>query len=131
MNSVRPWSLLVVTLIASACSGGDGSGATKCASESTFTQVQEQIFEARGWTVPAEGEGEVCYVSYYDYTDEAPEELKVPCSEAEGGAELACFAYTDVLLAQDPQSHHSIGDGGRVHHLWERSARARRSGWPR
>jgi len=37
-------------------------------------------FYSGGWDVPAEQEGEVC------------------------------FAYNKVLLAQDPQSHHSIGD---------------------
>jgi len=65
-------------------------------------------FYGGGWTVPAEGEGEVCYVSYYDYTDKIPEQLKVPCSDEQGGPDIDCFAYNDVLLAQDPQSHHDI-----------------------
>ena len=247
MHPVRLWCLLATALLAAACSGGDGARATKCTSESTFGQVQAQIFEARGctlsnchgespqlgldlradvayrnlvnvdsvsgdfkrvfpteedlsllylkvaakaggeslsaqgisggampvgentlneddlgllrawirggapetgivegsrqfagcslegdaapnktqplpppsadegvqfygggWTVPAEGEGEVCYVSYYDYSDKVPDEFKVPCSDAQGGPGIDCFAYNDILLAQDPQSHHSI-----------------------
>jgi len=247
MNRSRHWSLLVVASLISACGGNDGSAATECVSDSTFAQVQEQIFEGRGctssschgdspqagldlradvaydnlvnvasvsgdyrrvfpaeedlsllylkvaakaggeslaaqgisgvpmpvgqdalsdddlellrswirggapeegivegsekfaactlegavapnkiqplppppagdgiqfygggWTVPAEGEGEVCYVTYYDYADRIPDELKVPCGEAQGGPDIECFAYNNVLLAQDPQSHHSI-----------------------
>jgi len=65
-------------------------------------------FYGGGWSVPAEGEGEVCYVSYYDYADKIPDRFKVPCDDAQGGPELECFAYNNVLLAQDPQSHHDI-----------------------
>jgi len=65
-------------------------------------------FYSGGWEVPAEQEGEVCFVTYYDYSDRIPEELKVPCGETQGGPERECFAYNEVLLAQDPQSHHSI-----------------------
>ena len=65
-------------------------------------------FYSGGWTVPAEGEGEVCFVSYYDYSDRIPEEFIVPCGEPQGGPDRDCFVYNEVLLAQDPQSHHSI-----------------------
>lgn len=65
-------------------------------------------FYSGGWDVPAEAEGEVCFVTYYDYSDRIPEELKVPCGEKQGGPARDCFAYNNVLLAQDPQSHHSI-----------------------
>ncbi|MEM7437635.1 MAG: hypothetical protein AAF436_20955, partial [Myxococcota bacterium] len=65
-------------------------------------------FYGGGWTVPAEGEGEVCYVSYYDYADQIPAEFKVPCGDDQGGPDIECFAYNAVLLAQDPQSHHDI-----------------------
>ncbi|MGB5810893.1 MAG: hypothetical protein WBG86_10200, partial [Polyangiales bacterium] len=65
-------------------------------------------FYGGGWTVPAEGEGEVCYVTYYDYSDEVPDRFKVPCGDAQGGPELDCFAYNQILLVQAPQSHHSI-----------------------
>ena len=63
-----------------------------------------------GWDVPPEAEGEVCWVTYYDFSDQVPDEFIVPCDEAQGGAERDCFAYNDILLAQDPQSHHSIVD---------------------
>ncbi|MGB5701968.1 MAG: hypothetical protein WBM48_04050 [Polyangiales bacterium] len=63
-----------------------------------------------GWDVPPESEGEVCFVTYYDFSDQVPEEFKVPCDEAQGGPERECFAYKNILLAQDPQSHHSITD---------------------
>ncbi len=65
-------------------------------------------FYSGAWPVPAEGEGEVCFVSYYDYSDRVPDELKVPCGAAQGGPDRDCFAYNEILLAQDPQSHHSI-----------------------
>jgi len=61
-----------------------------------------------GWAVPAEQEGEVCFVSYYDYSDRIPDEYIVPCGDAQGGPDHDCFVYNKVLLAQDPQSHHSI-----------------------
>jgi hypothetical protein len=65
-------------------------------------------FYSGGWDVRAEQEGEICFVTYYDYSDRIPEELRVPCGEVQGGPERDCFAYNSVLLAQDPQSHHSI-----------------------
>jgi hypothetical protein len=65
-------------------------------------------FYSGGWTVSAEQEGEVCFVSYYDYSDRVPPELRVPCGELQGGPDRECFAYNKSLLAQDPQSHHSI-----------------------
>ena len=63
-----------------------------------------------GWEVPAESEGEVCFVTYYDFSDQVPAEFRTPCDDAQGGPERECFAYNNVLLAQDPQSHHSIID---------------------
>ncbi|KPK17080.1 MAG: hypothetical protein AMJ62_02320 [Myxococcales bacterium SG8_38] len=65
-------------------------------------------FYSGAWEVPAEQEGEVCFVSYYDYSDRIPEEFVVPCGEAQGGPDRDCFVYNEALLAQDPQSHHSI-----------------------
>ena len=65
-------------------------------------------FYSGGWDVPAESEGEVCFVTYYDYSDRIPRELWVPCGVEQGGPGRDCFAYNNVLLAQDPQSHHSI-----------------------
>ncbi|MFW2387238.1 MAG: hypothetical protein ACN4G0_02810 [Polyangiales bacterium] len=63
-----------------------------------------------GWDVHSESEGEVCFVTYYDFTARGPAGVTGPCSEALGGPERDCFAYKNVLLAQDPQSHHSIID---------------------
>jgi hypothetical protein len=65
-------------------------------------------FYSGGWSVPAEEEGEVCFVSYYDYSATIPPEFVVPCGEAEGGPDRDCFVYNRMQLAQDPQSHHSI-----------------------
>ncbi|MEM7136548.1 MAG: hypothetical protein AAF500_08215 [Myxococcota bacterium] len=65
-------------------------------------------FVSGGWALPAESEDEVCYVTYYDYADRVPEEFQLPCPEAYGGSERACFAYDVISHIQDPQSHHSI-----------------------
>jgi hypothetical protein len=65
-------------------------------------------FYSGAWTLPAEQEGEVCFVSYYDYSDTIPAEYRVPCGDAQGGPDQECFVYDKTLLAQDPQSHHSI-----------------------
>jgi hypothetical protein len=65
-------------------------------------------FHSGGWTLPAESENEVCFVTYYDYSDRVPADVTLPCPDAYGGPSRACFAYSSLLLAQDPQSHHSI-----------------------
>lgn len=60
------------------------------------------------WSLGAESENEVCFVTYYDFSSEVPDEKKVPCPESHGGAERECFAYSSILIAQDPQSHHAL-----------------------
>jgi len=65
-------------------------------------------FYSGGWSLPAESENEVCYVTYHDYTDRVPLSHQLPCPESYGGPERSCFAYGGLLLAQDPQSHHAI-----------------------
>jgi hypothetical protein len=65
-------------------------------------------FYSGAWRVPAEQEGEVCFVSYYDYSASIPADLQIPCGEEQGGPDRSCFFYNKSLLAQDPQSHHSI-----------------------
>ena len=65
-------------------------------------------FRSGGWTLGAETEDEVCYVTYYDHSDRIPGSARLPCPEAFGGPERECFSYNSVTLAQDPQSHHSI-----------------------
>jgi hypothetical protein len=79
-------------------------------------------FYSGGWGVPAEGEGEVCFVSYYDYSKTIPSDFIVDCTDEYGATEQGCFVYKSLLLAQDPQSHHSIVDfyippEGFEHHL--------------
>ena len=66
-------------------------------------------FEAGPWRVPAGSEDEVCFATYWDFrgNDAVPDWAKVPCQQQKlAGQE--CFAINGNLLAQDPQSHHSI-----------------------
>lgn len=63
---------------------------------------------AGGWDLPGEAEDEVCYATYYDFTDSVPPEYRVACEEFGEGRE--CFAFGRNELAQDGQSHHSIID---------------------
>ena len=63
-------------------------------------------FYAGGWELDAEAEDEVCFASYYDFTDQVPEEYQVDCDQFGEGRE--CFAFGRNELAQDGQSHHSI-----------------------
>ena len=64
------------------------------------------------WLVEAMSEDEVCFATYYDFTnsDLVPESARVPCTSREGGSDKTCMAYKADTLAQDPQSHHSIVD---------------------
>jgi len=65
-------------------------------------------FYSGGWPLSAESEDEVCFVTYYNYADRIPADAKIPCPDGYGGAERECFTYKNLLLAQDPQSHHSV-----------------------
>jgi cysteine-rich repeat protein len=63
------------------------------------------------WNLPHKSENEVCYATYYDFTQTpglVPDSAKTPCPPWMGGAGKACFRYHVNELAQDPQSHHSI-----------------------
>jgi hypothetical protein len=60
------------------------------------------------WTIPAHGEGEVCFATYYDFSADVPEDLQFPCPDVWGGAGAQCFAFKRTELTQDPNSHHSI-----------------------
>ncbi|MDX2170663.1 MAG: hypothetical protein SF182_26560 [Deltaproteobacteria bacterium] len=51
------------------------------------------------WQVDAKAEHEVCFASYYDVTDQVPEELRGPGDT---------FCYNTEQLRQDPLSHHLI-----------------------
>ena len=64
-------------------------------------------FYSGGWALPAESENEVCFASYYDFSEQVPPEFRLPCGEGfEPGRE--CFAFWRSELAQDGLSHHSI-----------------------
>ncbi len=59
------------------------------------------------WRIPANGENEVCYATYYDVRAQVPPALLHPCP-APWGAEKTCFDYRAEELTQSPNSHHSI-----------------------
>ena len=60
------------------------------------------------WQIPAHGENEVCFVSYYDFSATIPAEQQAPCPGFWGGPTKSCFFYKKSELTQDPNSHHSI-----------------------
>ncbi len=68
-------------------------------------------FYSGGWNLPAESEDEVCFVTYYDFTELVPAEAITGCPQF---GPQDCFAFEDVELAQDGQSHHSIVDAYTV-----------------
>jgi hypothetical protein len=63
-------------------------------------------FYAGGWGLDGEAEDEVCFATYYDFTEQVPEEYQVDCDQFGEGRK--CFAFRRNELAQDGQSHHSI-----------------------
>ena len=63
-------------------------------------------FYAGAWDLGAESEDEVCFATYYDFSDTVPVEYQVDCPEL--GEGRRCFAFRRNELAQDGQSHHSI-----------------------
>jgi len=60
------------------------------------------------WDIPPEGEDEVCYATYYDYSATIPAAMQVDCSDEWGGPTKRCFHYNRNVVTQDPNSHHSI-----------------------
>jgi hypothetical protein len=58
------------------------------------------------WDVAAHSENEVCFATYYDLTDTAPDWAQFPC-ELQGDAHT-CVGFKSRVLSQDAQSHHSI-----------------------
>jgi hypothetical protein len=61
---------------------------------------------AGAWDLALESEDEVCFATYYDFSDRVPAEYQVDCPEFGDGRK--CFAFRRNELAQDGQSHHSI-----------------------
>ncbi|HSP95961.1 MAG TPA: hypothetical protein VL049_01780 [Candidatus Dormibacteraeota bacterium] len=51
------------------------------------------------WIVKAKSESEVCYASYYDFTDQVPEQFRGP---------NGTLRYKREQIRQDPLSHHLI-----------------------
>jgi len=71
--------------------------------------VNEGIqLHAPPWDIAANGEDEVCYATYYDYTAQIPAEFQAPCPDYWGGPSKMCFFWNGDELTQDPNSHHSI-----------------------
>ena len=71
-------------------------------------------FEMPPRTIVSHHEEEVCFGSYYDFTDQVPEEMKGPNDT---------FCYDSEQLRQDPLSHHLIlylytGSGGPEEPSW-------------
>ena len=64
-------------------------------------------FYSGAWPLSAEAEDEVCFVTYYDFSDAIPLSATLDCP-AEWGEGRKCFSYGRDELAQDAQSHHSI-----------------------
>jgi cysteine-rich repeat protein len=54
------------------------------------------------WTLPPQSESEVCFTSYYDFTGKIPAEFL--------SANGRHFRYKEILIRQDPLSHHLIVD---------------------
>ncbi|HZR80643.1 MAG TPA: hypothetical protein VFD92_06070 [Candidatus Binatia bacterium] len=52
------------------------------------------------WSLEAHSEHEICFATYYDITDQVPEEFKDPSG--------TLFRFAGQELRQDPQSHHLI-----------------------
>jgi len=60
------------------------------------------------WNVPASGEDEVCYATYYNFSAQIPPQFRGPCPPGRGQPGSECFYYKRIELIQDPNSHHSI-----------------------
>ncbi len=62
------------------------------------------------WDLPANSEDEICYATYYDFSAAGvvPASAQVPCPNAMGGPLKTCVKWDQSVLAQDPQSHHSL-----------------------
>ncbi|TNF65017.1 MAG: hypothetical protein EP303_00075 [Deltaproteobacteria bacterium] len=56
-------------------------------------------FYAGGWELDGEAEDEVCFATYYDFTEQVPEEYQVDCDQFGEGRK--CFAFRRNELAQE------------------------------
>lgn len=53
-----------------------------------------------GWDLPAASENEICFATYYDFSDQIPDEYK--------SADGKFFYYDAFEIRQDPSSHHLL-----------------------
>ena len=62
------------------------------------------------WKLEAHSQHELCYATYFDFTDKVPAEFKIPALGAANGCfdPNGCFVWDVQTLRQDPQSHHLI-----------------------
>ncbi len=75
-------------------------------------------FYAPPWTIEPRnaagqnGEGEVCHATYFDFSAQVPDSVRIskddPVCKAVWGGHADCFYYNRSELTQDPNSHHSI-----------------------
>ncbi|MEW6269826.1 MAG: hypothetical protein AB1689_11085, partial [Thermodesulfobacteriota bacterium] len=57
-------------------------------------------FVMADWDLPKKSEHELCFATYYDFTEQVPDEFKDPSGEL--------FRFSGFELRQDPQSHHLL-----------------------
>jgi hypothetical protein len=88
-----------------------------CLPDATPTKIRPPVkpapdegvqFYGPPWDIPVNGEDEVCYATYYDYSATIPAENQTDCTDEWGGPAKRCFYYNRNVLTQDPNSHHSI-----------------------
>jgi len=62
------------------------------------------------WKLEAHSQHELCFATYYDFTDKVPAEFKIPALNGANGCfdPDGCFVWNTQTLRQDPQSHHLI-----------------------
>jgi hypothetical protein len=65
-------------------------------------------YYAHPWDIGPGDEDEGCYATYYDVTDQVPDEYKTPCPDFWGGPTKTCYFFNKTELTQEPNSHHSI-----------------------
>lgn len=82
-------------------------------------------FRQTPWPLPATSEDEICMATYYDFTGTSlvPAADQVNCAATTHNPTGKCFRWHRQVLAQDPQSHHSIiqtygGSLGLTHSNW-------------
>jgi hypothetical protein len=65
-------------------------------------------YYAHPWDIKPHGEDEGCYATFYDVSDQIPDDAKTPCPDFWGGPTKTCYFFNKEELTQEPNSHHSI-----------------------